>query len=71
MVAQRRFPSNVDGDDIFSFRVLEAHEDGLQGAGSGIGATFRALRDNGERSSLGVYCCQCFPFPGITDMHIN
>jgi hypothetical protein len=39
----------------------------LQGSGGGIGATFRALRDNDMRSSLGVYCCQCFPFPGITE----
>jgi hypothetical protein len=66
-VSERRFSGNVDRDDIFSFGVLEAYEDGVQSAGSGIDATFRALRDNGKRSSLGVYCCQCFPFLGMTD----
>ncbi|MNL77572.1 hypothetical protein D3C87_2037890 [compost metagenome] len=67
VVSQRRFSGNVDGDDIFSFGILEADEDGFQSTGSGIGATFRTLRDNGERFSLGVYCCQCFPFPGMTN----
>jgi hypothetical protein len=62
MVSKRGFASNVDGNDIFGLGVLEACEDGLQGAGSGIGATFRALRDNDRRSPLGVYCCQCSSF---------
>jgi hypothetical protein len=63
VVSQRRFSSNVDGDDIFCLGILEAGEDGLQGVGSGINAAVRALRNNDRRSSLGVYCCQCFSFP--------
>ena len=62
VVSKRGLSSNVDGDDILGLGVLEACEDGLQGAGSGIGATFRALWDNDRRSSLGVYCCQCSSF---------
>ena len=40
VVAQRRFSGNVDGDDVFCLRVLEACEDQLKGTGCSIGATF-------------------------------
>ena len=63
VVAQRGFPSDVDRDDIFCFRVLKAREDQLKRAGCGIDATFRAFRDRDGNAALGVYCCQSLSFP--------
>jgi hypothetical protein len=57
-VPERRLSSDVDGDDILGFGVLEACEDQFESAGGGIGATFQALREDGKRLPLGVYCCQ-------------
>lgn len=62
VVSKRGFANDVNGDDIFGLGVLEACEDGVQGSGGGIDVTFRALRDNDRRFSLGVYCCQCSSF---------
>jgi hypothetical protein len=66
VVSESGFSGNIDGDDIFCFGVLEAREDLIEGMGGGIIATFQALRNDGGRPSLGVYCCQGRSFRPVT-----
>jgi hypothetical protein len=63
VVAQRRFTGNVDRDDIFCLRVLEACEDQVKGTVGGIVAAARAPGENADDVSLCVRCCQVRSFP--------